>query len=140
MTGNKTKPTEVTVEDFLARAPTPQRADEARRLIAVMERLSGEPARMWGPSIIGCGVHRYKYASGREGEICEIGFSPRKPALVLYVGVSGAEDLLPGLGKHTTGKGCLYLKKLDDADPAVLEAIIQRRLDRARSGEAAAEG
>ena len=140
MAGNKTKQTEVTVEDFLARAPTPERADEARRLIAVMERLSGEPARMWGPSIIGCGVHRYKYASGREGEICEIGFSPRKPALVLYVGVSGAEDLLPGLGKHTTGKGCLYLKKLDDADPAVLAAIIQRHLDRVKSGEAAAEG
>ena len=124
------------MEDYLARVTPPARAEEARRIIPMMERLSGHPARMWGPSIIGFGVHRYRYESGREGEICEIGFSPRKPALTFYVGVAGAEDLLPDLGKHTTGKGCLYLKRLDDADPAVLEAIVQRRLDRVRGGEA----
>lgn len=136
MAENKTKVTEVTVEDFLARVTPPARAEEARRIIPMMERLSGHKARMWGPSIIGFGVHRYRYESGREGEICEIGFSPRKPALVFYVGAEAAADLLPALGKHTTGKGCLYLKRLDDADPKVLEAIVQRRLDRVRQDPA----
>ena len=79
---------------------------------------------MWGPSIVGFGVSRYKYESGREGEICRIGFSPRKEALVLYgMGVQG-NSLLDGLGKFTIGKGCLYIKKLSDVDGAALESVV----------------
>jgi hypothetical protein len=79
---------------------------------------------MWGPSIIGFGTHHYRYESGREGEICRIGFSPRKGKTVLYgMGVQTNTDILARLGKHATGKGCLYLKRLSDVDLAVLEEL-----------------
>jgi hypothetical protein len=81
---------------------------------------------MWGPSIIGFGKYHYKYESGREGDTVLVGFSPRKPAFVLYgvTGFKGADALLTKLGKHTTGKGCLYIKKLADVDLKVLEQLI----------------
>jgi hypothetical protein len=80
---------------------------------------------MWGPSIVGFGVHRYKYESGREGEICKIGFSPRKAALTLYgMGIERNAAVLARLGKHSTGKGCLYIKKLADVDAGVLDELI----------------
>jgi hypothetical protein len=82
--------------------------------------VTGEPPKMWGPSIVGFGVNKYKYASGREGEICLAGFSPRKPSLVLYLGeVLADAELMARLGKHKTGKGCLYIKTLDDVDRKV---------------------
>ena len=81
---------------------------------------------MWGPSIVGFGAYHYRYASGREGDTCRIGFSPRAKELVLYIGATDPDvaDLLAKLGKHKTGKGCLYLKRLADVDTAVLEAMI----------------
>jgi hypothetical protein len=92
-----------------------------------MARLSGEPARMWGPSIIGFGRYRYRYDSGREGEMCRIGFSPRKAELVFYLG--GLEDAdLAALGPHRRGKGCLYIKRLAGVDMDVLEALIAQSL------------
>ncbi|MBY0519728.1 MAG: DUF1801 domain-containing protein [Sphingomonas sp.] len=124
---NKTVETEASVEDFLARVDVPQRAADAHLLIDLMARISGEPPRLWGPSIIGFGSVHYRYESGREGDTPAIAFSPRKAELVLYVGAStpNIAALLPGLGKHRTGKGCLYLKRLADADAGVLEAVVR---------------
>ena len=124
---NKTKPTEITVEAFLA-GVSPERAAEARALCALMERASGETATMWGPSISGFGTHHYRYESGREGSTPAVGFSPRKPAIVFY-GLAGSVDGDEGLarlGKVTTGKGCIYLKRLGDANLAGLEDLIAR--------------
>jgi hypothetical protein len=121
----KTKPTTVSANDFIAAiADEGQRAD-AHKIIAMMERLSGHPPKMWGPSIIGFGSYHYKYDSGREGEMCRIGFSPRKGQTVLYLidGFQSQADLMAKLGKHKTGKSCLYVKRLSDIDEAVLEQM-----------------
>ncbi|MDB5673867.1 MAG: hypothetical protein JWM65_849 [Sphingomonas bacterium] len=123
---NKTKATAVSVADFVERVEPDQRQADARVIIDLMARITGEPATMWGPSIIGFGLTHYRYESGREGDICRIGFSPRKAQLVFYLGTSfpGRDAMLAALGKHTTGKGCLYVKKLSDVDMAVLERMI----------------
>ena len=126
---NKTQPTEVSVETFLAGVTPDNRREDAVAIRDLMGRLSGEPARMWGPSIVGFGVRRYRYDSGREGEILKVGFSPRKPALVLYVTGEAEDDpLVARLGKITTGKSCIYVKRLADIDLGVLEALIVRTL------------
>ena len=135
--GNKTQPTQVTVDGFLA-GVSPERAAEARELCGLMGRLSGEAATMWGPSIIGFGRHSYRYESGREGVMPAIAFSPRKPAIVFY-GLAGSvdgEDGLAKLGKVTTGKGCIYLKRLSDANLEGLEDLIARSLERRRETSA----
>ncbi|MFN5632112.1 MAG: DUF1801 domain-containing protein [Sphingomonadales bacterium] len=127
---NKTQATVARVEDFVTGiADENQRAD-ARSLIAMMTRLSGEPATMWGPSIIGFGRYRYRYDSGREGEMCRIGFSPRKGQTVLYLidGFEGHAELMAKLGKHKTGKSCLYVKLLSDIDLVVLEDMCRSSL------------
>jgi hypothetical protein len=91
----------------------------------MMQSATGEKPKMWGPSIIGFGSYHYKYDSGREGDMPIIGFSPRKPATVLYLTASrDSAALLAKLGKHSGGKGCLYIKKLADVDQKVLEAMI----------------
>ena len=124
MAKNKTKPTEHSVNGFLASIDDQRRAD-AEAVCAMMAKVSGEPATMWGPSIVGFGIKRYKYESGREGEICQIGFAPRKAALTLYgMGIDRNAAIVARLGKHTTGKGCLYIKKLSDVDTAVLDELI----------------
>jgi len=123
---NRTRATSVSVEDFVARVEPEQRQADARVVIDLMARVTGETATMWGPSIIGFGRTHYRYESGREGDICRIGFSPRKPQLVFYLGTSfpGRDAMLAELGKHTTGKSCLYVKKLSDVDMAVLERMV----------------
>jgi hypothetical protein len=128
---NKTQPTALSVDEFLAHVTPEDRRADAMALCEMMTRLSGEPARMWGPSIVGFGVRHYRYESGREGEILRIGFSPRKPAIVLY-GVGQAENnpAVAALGKVTTGKGCIYVKRLADIDLASLEALIAETLAR----------
>src|SRR6516165_3047133 len=105
---NKTQPTAVSVDAFLAGVSPESRRADALALCEMMSRLSGEPPRMWGPSIVGFGVRHYRYESGREGEILRIGFSPRKPAIVLY-GLGQAENnpAVAALGEVTTGKGCI---------------------------------
>jgi hypothetical protein len=123
---NKTVPTVLSVDAFIdAVADDNQRAD-AKAIAAMMERLSGEKPAMWGPSIIGFGRYHYKYDSGREGEMCRIGFSPRKGQTVVYLidGYAGKDAQLTRLGKHKTGKSCLYIKRLSDVDAGVLEAMI----------------
>jgi hypothetical protein len=123
MAENKTKATTASVDAFLDAIPDPQRRADAGALRALMERVSGEPAAMWGPSIVGFGSHHYKYESGREGDICRIGFSPRAKELVLYGGFLRLPERLARLGKYRAGKGCLYIKRLADVDVAELEAM-----------------
>jgi hypothetical protein len=121
----KTKPTKTTVTAFLE-GQSEERKKECRTIIALMKKATNESPKMWGPSIIGFGQYHYKYASGHEGDMCITGFSPRKTALVLYV-VPGFEkygDLMKQLGKHKTGKSCLYVNKLSDIDLGVLEKLI----------------
>ncbi|MET7705025.1 DUF1801 domain-containing protein [Micromonospora sp. NPDC005413] len=122
-------PTEVSVDDFLAAIPDERKRADAGRLRAVMGEVTGESAVMWGPSIVGFGRYRYTYDSGRTGEAPLAGFSPRKQHLVVYL-VGGFEDrygpILARLGPHRVGKGCLYLKRLDDVDESALRELIDR--------------
>ena len=127
MAETKTKPTDVSVDAFLDGVGHPVRRADGKALRALMERVTGEPATMWGPSIVGFGLYHYRYASGHEGDACRIGFSPRSANLVLYVGgFPEYEALLARLGKHKCSKACLYLNKLADVDQAVLEEIVRR--------------
>lgn len=114
------------VAEFVAQATPAIRQRDAKTLIELMSRVTGQPPRMWGTSIIGFGRYHYKYASGREGDAGAAGFSPRKAATTIYLpdGVGAYEAKLGKLGPHTTGVGCLYIKNLDDVDLAVLESII----------------
>jgi hypothetical protein len=121
----KTKADQRSLADFMAGVDHPVRRADAETLIHIMVAISGEPAAMWGPSIIGFGRYHYRYDSGHEGEMCRIGFSPRSGHLVLYLApYRRHEDLLARLGKHKLGKGCLYVNKLADVDMAVLETLI----------------
>ena len=128
MAETKTKPTEISVDAYIDAVENPVRREDAKAMRAMMERISGEPATMWGPSIIGFGQYSYTYDSGHSGTACRMGFSPRKAELVLYVlaGRPGLETELARLGKHKAGKGCLYIKKLADVDQATLEALISK--------------
>ena len=127
----KTKKTESSVEDFLASVENDRRREDARVVTALMQNVTGLRPKMWGPSIIGFGEYHYKYDSGHEGDMCMIGLSPRKQNLVLYImpGFKGQEAMLKRLGKHKTGKSCLYLNKLADVDEDVLEAMIREAFD-----------
>ena len=126
MPENKTKATKVSVSAYIEGLTDPTRRSEARELVEIMKRASGEKPRLWGPSIVGFGSYHYKYDSGREGDMPLISFSPRKAAVVLYsmLAHGEAKAVLAKLGKHTTGKGCLYIKKLADVDKTVLETLI----------------
>ena len=122
MAENKTKQTNVSVSAFIDAITDQGRRADAKALVKLMQKAAGEKPKMWGASIIGFGSHHYVYDSGREGDMPVIAFSPRKAATVLY-GLSEAEALLPKLGKHTRGKGCVYIKKLADVDQKVLETM-----------------
>jgi hypothetical protein len=127
MAETKTKPTAVSVDAFLDGVAHPVRRADGKALRAMMERVTGEPAVMWGPSIVGFGRYHYRYASGHEGDTCRVGFSPRSANLVLYVGgFPEYEALLARLGKHKRSTACLYLGKLTDVDLGVLEEIARR--------------
>lgn len=138
MPENKTKPTTLSVTAYLNALTDPTRRSDAKELTRLMQQVSGEKPKLWGPSIVGFGTYHYRYDTGREGDVPLIGFSPRKAALVLYsmLGHSKATALLGKLGKHTTGKGCLYIKKLADVDRTVLETLMKNAVDhiRARTG------
>jgi hypothetical protein len=125
---NKTKPTKLSVPAFIDAITDPTRKADAKMLVKLMKKASGEKPTMWGPAIIGFGSHHFKYESGREGDMPAVAFSPRKAASVLYLnrGYSGCEDLLAKLGKCTTGKGCLYIKKLAGVDQKVLEEMLTK--------------
>ena len=127
MSGNKTVPTETSVEEFLATI-SEGRAAEARIIMSIMKRITGKPAVMWGPSIIGFGTAHYKYETGREGDVPQLGFSPRKAALTVYFMegfVNTYENELSRLGKHKASKSCLYITKLSDVDLDVLTKMLE---------------
>ena len=130
MAENKTKPTETSVAAFIDGLLDQTRRGDAKALVKLMASATGEKPTMWGPSIIGFGSCHYKYDSGREGDMPIAAFSPRKAATVLYgmTGFSGSEVLLAQLGKHTVGKGCLYIKKLADVNQEVLEALVVKSI------------
>jgi hypothetical protein len=123
-----TRPTGEDVTAFLDAVPDEQRRADVHALRAVLERITGTPATMWGPSIVGFGTVTYTNTTGTN-EWFVVGFSPRKQALTIYGIHDGyaetSDPLLAELGPHTTGKGCLYLKRLVDADPAVLERLVR---------------
>ena len=128
----KTTATAASVAAFLAAVPDPRRREEGRILDALHRKVTGCEPKMWGPSIVGYGSYTYRYDSGREGTMARAGFSPRKPASTLYLmgtyagdRAAEAEALFARLGPHTTGKACLYLKRLDRIDLAVLEALVR---------------
>jgi len=124
---NKTQPTDASVAAFVAGIPDQRQRADSERLIALMSEVTGEPATMWGPSIIGFGSYHYRYASGREGDAPLVGFSPRKTALTLYASADEEvrADLLARLGPHKVGKGCVYVKRLSDVDEQALADLIQ---------------
>ena len=135
MAANKTKPTAISVETFLDGLTDASKQADALALIDLMGKATGEKPVMWGPSIIGFGSYHYRYESGREGDSPIIGFSPRKSALVLYIvpGFREAEPLLTKLGKHTTGKSCLYVKRLADVDPGILRKLVDQSVAAVRA-------
>lgn len=125
-----TKATPVDSAEFLDAVEPAERRADGKTLCALFEAITGEPPKMWGPSIVGFGSYDYKYDSGHEGTSCRLGFSPRKPELVLYV-LTGTDEQtaqLARLGKHKVGKSCLYIKRLSDVDMGVLEEMIAASL------------
>ena len=138
MAENKTKPTALSVTAFLEACIDEARRTDAKALAKLMQKVTGKEPAMWGPSIVGFDSYHYRYESGREGDTPLVGFSPRKAANVLYgaIGFDGAEELLATLGKHTTGKGCLYIKRLGDVDMKVLETLIKKAVAARRAQQA----
>lgn len=134
----KTKPTEISVLEFLKANTEGLKYQDCLDLVELMEKLTGKKAKMWGPSIVGFGKYHYKYATGHEGDMAAVGFSPRKTNLTLYIVTgfgylmdknSGAQDLMAKLGKYKKGKACLYFKKLSDLNIDILTEIIVQSLD-----------
>ena len=124
------------VEEFLAGVPDEQRREDSRRLCTMMQEITGQPPAMWGASIIGFGTYHYRYASGHEGDPALASFAPRRQHLAIYlVGEfeSRYRSVLARLGPHTSGKGCLYIKRLDDVDRDALRELIDRSV-RVRRG------
>jgi Domain of unknown function (DU1801) len=126
--GVKTKATGASVKEFLARIEDPERRKDCEAVAAMMRKATGAAPKMWGPSIVGFGKYHYSYASGREGDWFVAGFSPRKGDLTLYLmgGLQAHAALMKKLGKHKTGKSCLYIKRLADVDPDVLRTLITK--------------
>ena len=135
MADNKTKPTELSVAAFLQSISDQAQRADAMELVKLMQSATDEKPKMWGGSIIGFGSYHYTYDSGRQGDMPIVGFSPRKAAIVLYGlrSASDAEEMLANLGKHTTGKGCVYVKKLADVDHTVLKSMIVKAVAATRS-------
>ncbi len=130
----KTKQNDASVEMFLRAVGNDRRREDSFTVLELMKRITGEEPRMWGAAIVGFGSYRYRYASGRSGEMPRIGFSPRKQSLTVYVmpGFSDYDEILSRLGKHRTGKSCLYINKLADIDMDVLEDLTRSSLDAMR--------
>jgi uncharacterized protein DUF1801 len=130
MAQNKTKPTGASIEDYIASRANEQQRSDCRELMALLKKITKQPPKMWGPSIVGYGSYRYTYESGRTGEAPLAGFAIRGRELVVYL---MAEDdrqkkLLAKLGKHKMTKSCLYFKRLADLDKSVLEQLVARSI------------
>lgn len=124
----KTKPTKASVKEFLNQIPDKERRDDCFAIAKIMEEITGDKPKLWGPSIVGFGTYHYKYASGREGDWPVTGFSPRKKDLTLYLmmGFEKHTELMQKLGKHSTGKSCLYIKRLSDIHVPTLKKLIKK--------------
>jgi hypothetical protein len=131
----KTQPNQQSVQEYLRQIEDPHQQKDAKRILQLMEEISGETAKMWGDSMIGFGSYHYRYASGREGDWFLTGFSPRKKQFSLYImaGFERYEALLQKLGKYKTGKSCLYIKNLSDVDEAILRELIRASVDYMKS-------
>jgi hypothetical protein len=131
MKQNKTLPTGNSVLDFIEKVENEDRKKDAYRLLDIMQELSGKEPVLWGPSIIGFDSYHYKYDTGREGDMCLVGFSPRKDKLSVYImpGFHHFEEELSALGPHKLGKACLYIKTLSTINETVLRQIIQKSID-----------
>ena len=127
----KTKVNDANVEAFLNAVPDEKKRADALRLMQIMREVTGEEPRMWGNSMVGYGSYHYKSASGQEGDWPLTAFSPRKANLTLYItpGFERYEELLGGLGKFTTGKSCLYVKRLSDVDEATLRELVRQSVE-----------
>lgn len=127
MSDLKTRPNDASVEAFINAVDHPRRREDAHILLELLQRVTGEEPVMWGPSIVGYGSYHYRYASGQEGDWPITGFSPRRQNLSIYImaGFGDYEDLVARLGKHKTGKSCLYVNKLADVDLDVLETLVR---------------
>lgn len=123
----KTKPTQASVKEFLNQVPDKERRDDCFAVAKMMEEITGDKPKMWGPSIVGFGTYHYKGASGREGDWMITGFSPRKKDLTLYImaGFEKHPELMKQLGKHSTGRSCLYIKRLSDLHVPTLKKLIK---------------
>ena len=130
MAENKTKPTRASVAGYLASRANPQQRADCRELMRLFKKVTGHSPKMWGPSIVGYGSYHYKYASGREGDSALAGFAVRGRDLVVYVAeeFEGRDALFARLGKHSTGKVCVYIRRLADVDLNVLEKLIARSI------------
>jgi hypothetical protein len=128
MAGNKTKPTKESVTAFLNKIPDRPSREDCYAVLTMMQTVTKTKPVMWGSSIIGFGTFHYVYESGREGDTVVIGFSPRKQNIAIYMmcGLDKVKDELSQLGKHKTGKGCLYIKSLSDVDTAVLKSLLTK--------------
>lgn len=126
MAENKTKPTRASVDEYLASRASEQQLADCRQLMTLLKRVTRQPPKMWGPSIVGYGAYRYTYESGRTGEAPLAGFAVRGRDLVIYVSTQSEEQklLLSKLGKYTMGKVCLYFRRLADLDYPVLEKLV----------------
>lgn len=127
----KTKPNKQSVQTFLQGIPDERKRQDCFTLLEMLRQISGKEPVMWGDSIVGFGAHHYRYATGREGDWFQVGFSPRKQNLTLYIttGFERYKDLLARLGKHSTSISCLYIKKLADVDMSVLRELVARSLN-----------
>jgi hypothetical protein len=125
MAENKTKSTEADVDAYIQSLPDPKQRADSISLVTLMQKISGHPPKMWGPSMIGFGQYHYVYESGREGDMFRIGFAPRKGQIVLYIvdGHAKHEALMAKLGKFKTGKSCVYIKSLDVIDKNIFEEL-----------------
>ena len=139
MTELKTTRNDADVGQFLDAVPDPRRREDARTVCTLMTEVTGEAPAMWGDSIVGFGSRRLRYDSGRELDWPVVAFSPRKGATTVYVldGFDGYEDLLGRLGRHRTGKGCLYLSSLAAVDQDVLRELVRRSVAHGRHGSKA---
>lgn len=131
MAENKTKATKLSVTEFINSIEDKQKRADAKTVSAMIRKVTGARAKMWGTSIVGFGEYHYKYDSGREGDFMIAGFSPRKKALTVYImaGFSRFDTLMKNLGKYKTGKSCLYIRRLSDIDEKILEQLITKSVE-----------
>lgn len=135
MATTKTKPTGSSVAAYIAARGSTEQRQDAKQLMAMLKQLSGKPAKMWGPSIVGFDKYRYTYESGHTGEAPQVGFAIRGREFVIYIDMESAtqQQLLAKLGKHRRGKVCLYVKRLEDVDTTVLEQLVKNSLASVRA-------